>query len=71
MKKKEAKELLGLSNKELSGALHISESYIRNSNEFSDAISSHIRALAKIDELQADIDRHLKTIDRVSRALDN
>jgi len=71
MKKKEAKELLGLSNKELSSALNISESYIRNSNEFSDAISSHIRALAKIDELQADIDKHLETINRVVKALDN
>lgn len=71
MKKKDAKELLSMSNKELSDALHISESYIRNSSKFSDAISSHIKALAKIDELEADIKRHLETINRVVKALDN
>ena len=71
MKKKEAKELLGLSNKELSGALHISESYIRNSNKFSDAISSHIRALAKIDELEAKCNRLQDQIKRITMALDN
>jgi len=71
VKKKEAKDLLGLSNKELSEALHISESYIRNSNKFSDAISSHIRALAKIDSLQDDIDKHKDTIKRIVNALDN
>lgn len=71
MKKKEAKELLGLSNKELSDALHISESYIRNSNKFSDAISSHIEALAKIDSLQADIDRYLEKIETIRGVINN
>lgn len=71
MKKKDAKQLLGLNNKELSDALHISESYIRNSNKFSDAISSHIEALAKIDSMQLKIDEYFSKIEAIQGVINN
>jgi len=69
MNKKEAKDRLGLNNKGLACALCISESYVRNSKEFSDTHTALINCLIKVDELEADIQRHLNTIDRVTLAL--
>jgi len=71
MNKKEAKQRLGLNNKGLSDALCISESYVRNSKEFSDTHTALINCLIKVDELEAECKKHLDTIDRVVKALDN
>lgn len=81
MYKKEALELLGCNNQELAKMLNITPSYLSRFDELNEFYTSIIDGrvaikyaefhLSLIDELQADIDRHLKTIDRVSRALDN
>ena len=79
--KKEALDMLGCNNKELAKMLNITPSYLSRFDELNEfytsivngrvAIKEAIFHLSLIDELQADIDKHLKTIDRVSRALDN
>ena len=71
MKKKDAKELLGFSNKQLSDALHISESYIRNSKEFSKTHTALIEALARVNELDAKCEKLQKQINSIQRAMDN
>jgi len=73
VKKKEAKKLLGMNNKELAEALNISESYIRNNAELSEPASSHVRALVVIADLKGDVKKSeeaIKEINNILRALD-
>ncbi len=81
MYKKEALELLGCNNQELAKMLNITPSYLSRFDELSGFHASIVEGKAAIKEayfyksmaesLEADIKKHLKTIDRVSRALDN
>ena len=81
MDKKYALGLLGCNNQELAKMLNITPSYLSRFDELNEFYTSIVDGKLAIEEahfykatadkLQADIDRHLKTIDRVSRALDN
>ena len=81
MRKKDALCLLECSNQELAKMLNITPSYLSRFDELNEFYTSIVDGRLAIEEahfykstaakLQADINRHLKTIDRVSRALDN
>ncbi len=81
MNKKYALALLDCNNQELAQMLHITPSYLSRFDELNEFYTSIVEGKAAIKEayfykamaesLEADIKKHLKTIDRVSRALDN
>jgi hypothetical protein len=81
VRKKEALEMLGCNNQELAKMLNITPSYLSRFDELNEFHTSVVYGRfavveAKVyrdlaESLEADIKKHLKTIDRVSRALDN
>lgn len=81
MNKKEAAKKLGLNQKGLADLLGLSASHLSTIKELSSihlividgalAIKELNNSIARVDELESECKKHLETINKITRALDN